>query len=224
MRFGVLGTGSVGRAIGGKLGELGHDVMLGTRDVEALMRRPAGPRDSESFAEWLQGASRVAAGGFAEAAAHGEMLFTCTLGERSLDALASAGDEHLDGKVLVDISNPLVFAEEGVSLFVPSTDSLAERIQRAHPGAKVVKSLNTVNARVMVDPARLGGGDHTMLVCGDDEEAKGAVTEILRAFGWEQIIDLGDLSAARGMEAYLLLWIRLMGALGTPALNVKIIS
>ncbi len=223
MKIGVLGTGSVGRAIGGKLAELGHDVMLGTRDVDALMRRPAGPRDSESFAEWLQGVSGAAAGSFAKAAAHGEMLFNCTLGDGSLDALGSAG-EHLEDKVLVDVSNPLVFAEEGMSLFVPSTDSLAERIQRAHPRTKVVKALNTVNARVMVDPATLGGGDHTIFVCGDDEGAKGAVTETLRAFGWEQIVDLGDLSAARGMEAYLLLWVRLMGTLGSPALNVKIVT
>lgn len=223
MRVGVLGTGSVGRAIGGKLAELGHDVMLGTRDVEALMRRPAGPRDSESFAEWLEGTSGVAAGSFAEAAAHGEMLLNCTLGEGSLEALAAAG-KHLEGKVLVDVSNPLVFEEGGMKLFVPSGDSLAERIQREHPGAKVVKTLNTVNARVMTEPASLGGGDHTIFVCGDDEEAKASVVEILRAFGWEQILDLGDLSAARGMEAYLLLWIRLMGTLDTPALNVKIVS
>lgn len=223
MRFGVLGTGSVGRAIGGKLGELGHDVMLGTREVEALMQRPAGPRDSESFAEWLEQRPGVAVGTFDQAAAHGEMLFNCTRGEGSLDALAASGD-HLEGKVLVDLANPLVFEEGSVSLFVPSTDSLAERIQRAYPGAKVVKTLNTVNARVMTNPASLGGGDHTMFVCGDDEGAKSSVVEILRAFGWEHVVDLGDLSAARGMEAYLLLWIRLMGALGSPALNVKVVT
>ncbi|HUG87275.1 MAG TPA: NAD(P)-binding domain-containing protein [Actinomycetota bacterium] len=223
MRVGVLGTGSVGRAIGGKLAELGHDVMLGTRDVGATMRRPDGEREDESFTEWLGRNPEVAVGTFAQAGAHGEVIFNCTLGDGSLDTLGSAG-EHLEDKVLVDVSNPLVFAEEGMSLFVPSTDSLAERIQRAHPRTKVVKALNTVNARVMVDPATLGGGDHTIFVCGDDEGAKGAVTETLRAFGWEQIIDLGDLSAARGMEAYLLLWGRLMGALGSPALNVKIVT
>ena len=223
MKIGVLGTGSVGRAIGGKLAELGHDVMLGTRDVGATMRRTDGEGEDESFTDWLGNHPKVAVGTFAQAAAHGEVIFNCTLGDGSLDALGSAG-EHLEDKVLVDVSNPLVFAEEGVSLFVPSTDSLAERIQRAHPRTKVVKALNTVNARVMVDPATLGGGDHTIFVCGDDEGAKGAVTETLRAFGWEQIVDLGDLSAARGMEAYLLLWVRLMGALGSPALNVKIVT
>lgn len=223
MRIGVLGTGSVGRAIGGKMAELDHDVMLGTRDVGATMRRPDGEREDESFAEWLGRNPEVALGTFAQAAAHGEVIFNCTLGNGSLDALGSAA-EHLGGKVLVDVSNTLESEGGGMKLFVPSGDSLAERIQRAHPEAKVVKALNTVNARVMTDPASLGGGDHTIFVCGDDEEAKASVVEILRAFGWEQILDLGDLSAARGMEAYLLLWIRLMGALDTPALNVKIVS
>lgn len=223
MRIGVLGTGSVARAVGGKLGELGHDVMLGTRDVEALMERPAGERDAESFAEWLERTSGTAVGTFAEAAAHGEILFNCTLGEASLEALATADDESLEGKVLVDVANPLVFGE-ALSLFVPSTDSLAERIQRAYPSARVVKSLNTVNARVMTVPAGLGGGDHTMFLCGNDEAAKTQVSEILRAFGWRHVLDLGDLTAARGMEAYLILWAQLMRAVGSPALNVKVVT
>lgn len=224
MRIGALGTGSVGRALGGKLAELGHEVMLGTRDVEGLMRRPAGEGDTESFAAWLERTPGVSVGTFAEAAAHGELLFNCTRGEGSLDALGAAGDEHLDGKVLVDVSNPLMFEEGGMELFVPSGDSLAEQIQRAHSGTRVVKTLNTVNARVMVDPESLGGGHHTIFVCGDDEEAKTSVSDLLRSFGWEHILDLGDLSAARGMEAYLLLWIRLMGAFETPALNVKVVT
>jgi len=223
MRIGVLGTGSVGRAIGGKLAELGHDVMLGTRDVGATMRGPDGEPEDESFAEWLGRNPKVALGTFAQAAAHGEVLFNCTLGDGSLDALGSAA-EQLEGKVLVDVSNPLEYDEGGMKLFVPSGDSLAEQIQRAHPEAKVVKTLNTVNALVMVNPGSLEGGDHTIFVCGDDEDAKASVVEILRAFGWERILDLGDLSAARGMEAYLLLWIRLMSTLGTPALNMKIVS
>ncbi|HEX6262284.1 MAG TPA: NAD(P)-binding domain-containing protein [Actinomycetota bacterium] len=224
MRIGVLGTGSVGRVLGGKLAELGHEVMLGTRDVEALTTRPAGERESESFSEWMDRTPGAAVGTFAEAAAHGEMLFNCTRGEGSLDALASADHRQVGGKVLVDVSNPLVFEEGAMKLFVPSGDSLAERIQRQHPHAKVVKALNTVNARVMVDPAGVGGGDHTIFVCGDDDGAKDAVGEILRAFGWKHIMDLGDLSAARGMEAYLLLWIRMMGTVGSPALNVKVVT
>jgi predicted dinucleotide-binding enzyme len=110
------------------------------------------------------------------------------------------------------------------SLTVCNTDSLGEQIQRAFPAARVVKALNTVNAQVMVDPAGVGGGDHDLFVCGDDAEAKRQVTDWLGEwFGWRNVVDLGDISTARGTEMLLPLWVRLWAALGTPRFNLKVV-
>jgi 8-hydroxy-5-deazaflavin:NADPH oxidoreductase len=215
MRVGVLGTGTVGRTIASKLAELGHEVTMGSRAAA-----------NQAAAEWAAAAGEAASHGtFADAAAAGELVFNCTAGTASLDALAAAGSENLAGKVLVDVANPLDFsAGFPPTLSVMGDDSLAEQIQRAHPAASVVKTLNTVNSQVMVDPARVPG-EHDAFVCGDDDEAKERVRELLRRFGWPEssIVDLGDLGAARGMEAYLLLWLRLYGAFGTGDLNVKVV-
>ena len=195
----MLGTGLVGRAIAGKLAELGHDVRVGSRSA---------------------GEDRVP---FAEAAAHGELLFNCTNGRASLDALAAAGQDNLDGKVLIDVSNALDFSGGAPALFVANTDSLGERIQREFPRARVVKALNTVNCNVMVDPASIPG-DHVVFVSGDDEDAKRRATSLLGEFGWpaERVIDLGDISTARGPEMYVMLWVRLMPVVGGPAFNVTL--
>jgi predicted dinucleotide-binding enzyme len=224
MNIGVFGTGTVGRTIAGKLHDLGHAVMMGTRDVAVARERAAGPRDSESFAEWEARHPKAEAGSLAEAAAHGEILFNCTAGHASLDALTAAGTDNLAGKILVDVANPLEFPGGVLSLIVCNTDSLAEQIQRAFPETKVIKSLNTVTARVMVEPGELGQGDHHVFLCGDDAGARQRVEEILREwFGWRQVIDLGDLTGARGMEMYLPLWVRLMSVQETPAFNVKVV-
>jgi hypothetical protein len=214
MRIGVLGTGSVGRRIATKLIELEHEVTMGSRSA-----------DGEALHEWVEEAGPGAAGGtFADAAAAGELLFNCTAGEASLEALAAAGADNLSGKVLVDVSNPLDFSG-GMppTLTVCNDDSLGERIQAAFPEARVVKSLNTINNQVMTDPGRLPGA-HNVFVCGEDEEAKGTVTELLVEFGWprESIVDLGGIAAARGTEMYLPLWLRLMGALGTADFNIQL--
>lgn len=200
MKIAVLGTGEVGRSIAGKLTELGHEVTIGSRT--------AGEEAST----------------FAEAAAGAELVFNCTAGAASLDALGEAGAENLDGKVLVDVANPLDFsAGMPPTLTVCNDDSLGERIQAAFPGARVVKALNTVNHLVMVDPGRVPGR-HNVFVCGEDEAAKEGVTAILESFGWprEAVIDLGGISAARGTEMYLPLWLRLYGALGTGELNISV--
>jgi 8-hydroxy-5-deazaflavin:NADPH oxidoreductase len=214
MRIGVLGTGSVGRRIAGKLVELGHEVTMGSRST-----------DNEALREWVGSAGAGASGGtFAEAAAAGELLFNCTAGDASLDVLAAAGAENLTGKVLVDVSNPLDFSK-GMppTLSICNDDSLGERIQAAFPGAKVVKSLNTVNNQLMTEPGRLPGA-HNVFVCGEDEEAKETVSGLLAEFGWprEAIVDLGGIEAARGTEMYLPLWLRLMGALGTADFNIQV--
>jgi predicted dinucleotide-binding enzyme len=226
MRVGVLGTGMVGRSIAGRLAALGHDVVIGTRDAEALMAR-TGPdaMGNEPFAQWREKHPQVKPGSFADAAAHGELVVNATNGARSLDALRAAGESNLDGKVLIDISNPLDVSQ-GMppSLFVSNLDSLGEQIQRAFAGVKVVKALNTVNAFVMADPSLLAGGDHTIFMSGNDEQAKARVRELLGSFGWRHIVDLGDITTARGTEMYMPLWIRLWGALGTPMFSIKVVQ
>ena len=201
MRIAVLGTGMVGRTLAGKLRELGHDVVVGSRE--------AGD-DSRPFEE---------------AAAHGELIVNATNGEHALAALAQAGDDNLRGKVLVDVTNPLDFSRgRPPTLSVCNDDSLGEQIQRAHPEARVVKTLNTVNANVMVDPS-LVPGDHDIFVSGNDEGAKDDVVALLESFGWprEHILDLGDITTARGPEMYLPLWLRLFGAAGSPNFNIHLV-
>jgi 8-hydroxy-5-deazaflavin:NADPH oxidoreductase len=201
MRIGVLGTGMVGRAISAKLAELGHDVKVGSR---------------------TEGDGAVV---FAEAAAHGELLFNCTAGAASIDALTAAGAGNLAGKPLIDVSNALDFSGGGPALFVDTTESLAERIQAAFPDARVVKALNTMNCNLMVDPASLPG-DHVVFVCGNDDDAKARVTSLLEEFGWPapRIVDLGDLTAARGTEMYVMLWVRLWRTLDTLHFNVALVT
>lgn len=216
MKIGVLGTGMVGQAIAGKLVALGHDVKMGARSAT-----------NEKAVAWAKAAgAKASTGTFADAAAFGELVWNCTAGGGSLEALSAAGADNLRGKILVDIANPLDFSK-GMppSLFVSNTDSLGERIQAAFPDTKVVKALNTINCQVMVDPGRVAGGGHDTFVSGNDAAAKGRVTEILRGwFGWKRVVDLGDITTARGTEGYLLLWIRMWGALQTADFNIKIVK
>ena len=226
MRIGVLGTGMVGQVLAAKLAEAGHEVVVGTRDPAAtLARQEPDGYGNPPFSAWHAQHSDVKVGSFADAAAHGELVVNATAGAASLDALRLAGEANLHGKVLVDLANALDFSK-GMppSLLVSNTDSLGERIQRAFPDVKVVKSLNTMNAMLMADPRQLADGDHTVFVCGDDDEAKAQVTQLLtEAFGWRDVIDVGDLSAARATEMVLPIWLRLMGTLRTPAFNFKVV-
>ncbi|HUS69074.1 MAG TPA: NAD(P)-binding domain-containing protein [Kofleriaceae bacterium] len=225
MKIGVLGTGSVGQTIAAKLAELGHDVMVGTRDPAATLARTEPDRfGNPPLKTWLAGRERVELGTFAQAAARGELVVNATSGDVSLEVLRAAGGDHLAGKVLVDIANPLDFSRGfPPTLSVCNTDSLAEQIQRAVPAARVVKTLNTVNATLMVEPGRLAGGDHTMFMCGDDAAAKATVAELLESFGWRDVVDLGALSNARATEMLLPIWVRLFGHLKTPAFNFKLV-
>src|SRR5438067_2263162 len=197
MRIGMLGTGVVGQTLERKLIELGHDVKVGSRDP------------SRSFAD---------------AAAHGELVFNATTGTASLEALRMAGAGSLAGKVLVDVANPLDTSRGfPPTLSVANTDSLAEQIQREFPEARVVKALNTMNADVMVDPG-LVPGDHNAFIAGDDDDAKDDVRSLLESFGWPptRVLDLGELAAARGMEMYLPLWLRLFRVMGTARINIGV--
>jgi predicted dinucleotide-binding enzyme len=205
MKIGVLGTGSVGSAIASKLVSLGHDVKMGSRSAT-----------SDKALAWVASAGpRASAGTFADAAAFGELVFNCTKGNASLEALRAAGAEAIGDKVLIDLGNRLPLPPERGT-------SLAEEIQQALPRARVVKALNTVNAQVMVDPARLRGR-HTLLLCGNDAEAKRVVRDLLESFGWQDAVDLGDIKAARETEGYIGLWLALAKSLGTFDFNVQIV-
>jgi predicted dinucleotide-binding enzyme len=213
MKIAVFGTGSVGQTIGSKLVELGHQVKMGSRSAS-----------HEKGLAWVATTGgKASLATFVDAARFAELAFNCTSGFGSVPALEAAAS-GLSGKVVIDIANPLDFSKGfPPTLFAGNTDSLGEQAQRALPDSKVVKALNTVTASLMVDAKRVAGGDHDALICGNDADAKAQVTKILKEwFGWQSVIDLGDISQSRGIESYLALWVRLYGALGTADFNLKI--
>lgn len=217
MRYAVLGTGIVGRTVADRLVSLGHDVVIGTRDPEATLARA-------EYAEWQEAHPRVALAPFPEAARHGDVLVNATGGQVSVAALTEADAAHLDGKVLIDIANPLDFSRGFPPTLDPvDDDSLGELLQRTFPGLRVVKTLNTMNCRVMVDPARVPG-EHTVFLSGEDADAKKSVRELLYSFGWPEasVLDLGGIESARGTEMLLPIWLRLMGTLGHADFNFHI--
>lgn len=227
MKIGMIGTGMVGQTLAGKLDSLGHEVVIGTREPAATLARTSpDAMGNPPFKVWHEAHPRMRLATFAEAARHGEIVISALAGTAVLDALRTAdeGGKNLAGKVLVEVSNPLDFSK-GMppTLSVSNTDSLGEQVQRAFPRARVVKTLNTVNALVMVDPGQVAGGDHSMFVCGNDPEAKAVVRSMLtESFGWRDVIDLGDITSARATEMLLPIWVRLWGALGTPMIGFKI--
>jgi predicted dinucleotide-binding enzyme len=224
MDIAVLGTGTVGRAIAGRLAELGHTVVIGTRDPQATTARsePDG-MGNPPFSAWHADHPAVELVRLAEAAARSELVVFAGNGAAALEMLGQAGADNLAGKVLLDISNPLDFsAGFPPTLFVKDTDSLGEQIQHAFPDVRVVKSLNTMTAALMVDPQALGQSS-TVFVSGEDAAAKAAVTSLLESFGHDDVIDLGGIETARGPEMYLPLWLRGMGALGTHLFNIKVV-
>lgn len=225
MKIGVIGTGSVGRTMAARLAELGHSVTIGTRDpAVTTARTEPDSMGNPPFASWHAEHSDVTLATFEQAAQQGEIVLNATGGSGSLAALTAAGADNLRGKVLIDISNPLDFSQ-GFPPFlsVDNTDSLGEQIQRAFPEVRVVKSLNTMAASLMVDPKQLAGGDHSVFVSGNDADAKATVTTLLESLGHSDVIDLGDITTARGSEMLLPIWVRLMSALGTPIFQFKIV-
>lgn len=214
MKIGVLGTGVTGQTIASKLVELGHDVMMGSRE-EANPKAVAWAKEEGHNALY---------GTFMNAAAFGEIVFNCTLGPASLDALRMAGADNLRGKILIDTSNPLNKSTDPWTLTVCNTDSLGEQIQRIFPDTKVVKTLNTVNANVMVEPLKLIERTQ-VFVSGNDIEAKAIVVRILREwFGWKEILDLGDITTSRAVEMFLPLWQSLRKVIPDQRFNIKIVS
>jgi 8-hydroxy-5-deazaflavin:NADPH oxidoreductase len=225
MRTAVLGTGVVGQALAGRLAELGHEVTVGTRDAATTLARtePDG-MGNPPYRDWAATHPEVRLATFAAAAAGAELVVNATSGQVSIAVLTDAGRDNLAGKILLDIANPLDFsAGFPPTLLVKDTDSLGEQIQAAFPEAKVVKTLNTLTAALMVHPTQLADGEHTVFVSGNDADAKKTTAALLESFGHTDVIDLGDISTARGTEMLLPAWVRLMGALNTPMFNFKIV-
>jgi 8-hydroxy-5-deazaflavin:NADPH oxidoreductase len=224
MNIGVLGTGMVGQVVGGALSNKGHTVMIGTRDVhKALANTEKSAMGMPGFGTWHKDNQHIQVGTFAEAAKFGELLINATSGLASLEALKAAGAENLGSKVLIDIANELDFSKGMPPRVLANTDrSLGEDIQAAFPNLKVVKTLNTMNAFVMVNPTLVKGGDSTVFINGNDAGAKAQVTEILKSLDWQDIMDLGDITASRSVEMLLPVWLRAWGVIGNTPFNFKI--
>jgi len=215
MKIAILGTGAVGTTIGSKLIELGHEVMLGSRS-----------NTNEKATEFVNKHDKNAyKGTFEEAATFGEIIFNCVKGEFSIAALKSAGS-GINNKIIIDVSNPIDTSKGAPLSLIPelcNTNSLGEEIQRNFPNIKVVKTFNTMWSTLMMIPSMLQDGDHTNFICGNDEEAKNEVKNLLYEIGWKEksIIDLGDITAARGTESLILLWLKIWGAtIGTFSIKV----
>ena len=230
MKIAVFGTGNVGQTIAAKLVSLGYEVMIGTRDVkEAKSRTETDRYGSPGFATWLTSNTKVKLGTFAEGASYGDLLVNATSGSASVNAFKSAKTDDLNGKIIIDIANPLDFSKGMPPSLIPSlsnTHSLGEELQKEFPQSKVVKTLNTMWCGLMVNPGMIGGGDHVNYLCGNDNEAKNKVKELLNKFGWKEdnLLDLGDITCSRGTEAVLPIWLRIMGTTGSGAFNFKIVK
>ena len=224
MHIAVLGTGTVGRTLAGRLHELGHAVVVGTRAPAATTARTeTDGMGTPPFSTWHAQYPTVGLATFAEAARDAELVVHASSGSAALEVLGQAGAHNLEGKILVDVSNPLDFsAGFPPTLFVKDSDSLAERLQRDLPETRVVKTLNTLTAALMVDPRSLGESS-TVFVSGDDPAAKATVVGLLESFGHDDVIDLGGIETARGAEMMMPVWLRLMGALGTSRFNFRIV-
>ena len=225
MKIGVLGTGVVGQTIAGKLADLGHEVVIGTRSVAKTLNPAAENESGKSFLDWHGSHSKIRLEDFSRAAQHGDVVFNCTSGMSTLSALNLAGVENLSNKTLIDLSNPLDFSNGfPPTLSVCNDSSLAEQIQAAFPKTNVVKSLNTMTASLMIDPGLLNE-DHNVFLSGNVASAKAEVVEILKEFGWKEsnILDLGDITTSRGVEMYLPLWLRLWGSLQNGVINIKVV-
>ncbi len=203
-QVGVLGSGEVGRRLAAGFTSRGHEVMIGTRDP-----------DKRELREWLSGeGAGIEAATFAQTAAHGELLVLAVLGDAAEQAIANAGPANFSGKVVIDAMNPLDFsAGFPPKLSIAGEDSLGERVQRALPDAKIVKAFNTIGSQYFVDPS-LSEGLPTMLIAGNDEDAKRTVGDVLADFGWPDPIDIGGIESSRELEAICIAWVKIGGRRG----------
>jgi len=229
MKIAIIGTGTVGRTLASKLVELNHDVTIGTRNVvDKLTSTAKDNYGNPSFVEWHKANSKIKLGTFADSASFGEIVINATNGSNSVTALIQSGTKNLTAKVLIDVANPLDFSNGMPPSLLPglnNTNSLGEEIQKTFPDTLVVKTLNTMWCGLMVNPKLIGNGDHINFISGNNEEAKIKVRKLLHQFGWtdENIVDLGDITAARATESLLPIWLRIMGVTKSGAFNFKLV-
>lgn len=226
MKIGIIGTGIVGRMHAAKLTSLGHEVMIGTRDVaKTLEATKTDSTENQTFLEWFDDYPDVLLGTFDEACEYGEIIINALRGTVVLEVFGALNKDFLKGKLVIDIANVLDFSQ-GMPpvLLTRDGNSLGEQLQRLLPGVKVVKTLNTLTAYLQVNPLELAGGDHQIFMSGNDVEAKKVVRTLLGSYGWKNIMDLGDITTARGTELLMPMWLRLWEALDTPMFNYKIIK
>jgi predicted dinucleotide-binding enzyme len=230
MKIAILGTGSVGRALASKFTETGHEVTMGTRNVkEKEKSQEKDMYGSPSFSEWHKSNTRILLKPYNQAAQWCELAVNATKGNASLEALDIVGAKNLEGKILIDVSNPLDFSKGMPPCLIPelsNTNSLGEEIQKRFPATRVVKTFNTMWNGLMVNPGLIGGGDHVNYISGNDNDAKEKVRNLLKEFGWKDssLLDLGDISACRATESVLLIWLRVMNTLQTGAFNYRIVN
>ncbi len=216
MKISVLGTGMVGQTIATKLASVGHEVKVGSRDA-----------NNPKAKEWTKKLAKVSLGTFEESAAFGELIFNCTLGSATMHAMELAGEKNLGSKIIIDTSNALEFSSSGeASLFVCNKDSLAEQIQKHYPKTKVVKTLNTLTADLMVNPSSLPGKHHLFLASNHEDAKKNVIILLHDAFGWSEdsFIDLGDITGARAAEMMVMVWIRVWNHFQSPIFNFAVVS
>lgn len=197
MKIGIIGSGDVGRVLGAGFIKEGHEVMMGTRDI-----------NKETVVNWLANNPNSQVGSFADAAIFGELIVLATAGDITEAVIESAGINNFDSKVVIDATNPISHTKPPVNgvlqYFTTAEESLMERLQKLAPNAKFVKAFNSVGNALMYKPD-LPGGKPTMFICGNDDLAKKTVTEILDAFGWETE-DMGQANTAGTIESLCILW------------------
>jgi len=214
-KIGILGTGMVGESIGTKLIELGYEVRMGSRTA-----------NNEKAMEWAsKNGDRASTGTFNDAASFGELIVVCTKGDATVSVARSINPDLVKGKIIIVISNPLDFSKGMPPFLIPeltNTNSLGEEVQKILSLANVVKTLDTVNCQIMVNPNKLSG-PQTMFIAGNNSEAKKQVGELLEKFGWNEIVDLGDITGARATEMMMPIWIRIMVTTNNVQFGFKIV-
>ncbi|MBL7748498.1 MAG: NAD(P)-binding domain-containing protein [Chitinophagaceae bacterium] len=196
MKIGIIGSGIVGQVLGKAFLAEGHEVTIGTRNI-----------NKEEVVKWKSENPTGAIGSFTEAAAFGDLLVLATGGSVTEEAIKLAGTDHFNGKVVIDATNPIAAAPpvNGVlQFFTGPNESFMERLQVLLPAAKLVKAFNSIGNAFMYKP-NFPGGVPTMFIAGNDEGAKKTVTSILTSFGWETE-DMGKAEAARAIEPLCILW------------------
>lgn len=225
MKITILGTGNVARMLCERIVQLGHEVSLETRDPKTTLARPSSG-NAPAFSDWMKHLPNTSLHAFGASAGSADLVFNATNGKATLQVLDLVGEAKLEDKILVDLSNPLDFSN-GMppTLFVCNDDSLGEQVQRKLPKTHVIKSLNTMNNQIMLNPEFVPG-NHVVFMSGNDSDSKAVFGNFLNQTGWkrENIIDLGDITTARGAEQILPLWIRLWGAMGTSDFNFNIVK